>query len=130
MGRVKTRLKPNTILPSGAKVIPARKRNVGSWLPQVVDAEVERSGVTWYRVKGGLGGRGDREDWVASLPGLAVAVSDYHWNGEDFGPSYGSFDNAIRQELDLALEYAREQVRKAKLNLLALEASEKLLEKV
>lgn len=36
--------------------------------------------------------------WIRS-----VSVHDYQWNGDDFGPDYGSFANACRQELKLGL---------------------------
>lgn len=100
-------------LQNGAVLLPEIQTiQTGNWVPQQVDASVEVCGVTWVRVYGGMGGRFDREDWVAVLPGISVSVHDYHWNGSDFGPSYGSFEDACREELKRSLYFAKERLIK------------------
>jgi len=100
-------------LPEGAYLLSSLKTlSLGSFTPQIVDAAIEKYGVTWYRVKGGFGGRNDREDWIADLP-ISVSIHDYHWNGEDFGPDYGSFENAMYEELKKGLELAHLELQKA-----------------
>lgn len=76
---------------------------MGSWVKMTFDAKVERCGIVWFRVKDGLGKRGDREDWVANIPHICVSVHDYQWNGDEFGANHGSFDNACIQELKSSL---------------------------
>lgn len=94
-------------LPPGATLIdPPIQVKPATWIEQTVDASIVKNGVTWYRVKGGFGNRGNREDWIADLP-VSVSVHDYHWNGEDFGPSYETFDNACVEELKRALEHTK-----------------------
>lgn len=114
--------RPNTILPNGAKPIEPRTVTVGSTLPQVVDAAIMLDGILWYRIQRGFGGRGDREDWIANIPALSVSVSDYHWNGEDLG-SYGTFENACRQQLISALEYGKQIEQKKKEELKDIESA-------
>lgn len=97
--------------PTGITIIKPIKKKIASWIPQTFDASAERCGIVWLRVKDGMSGRGDREDWVADVP-YPVSVHDYHWNGDSFGKSYGSFDNACFQELKIALLHARaERIR-------------------
>lgn len=89
-----------------------RTVKVGTLVPQQVDATLDMFGVTWFRVHGGFGGRFDREDWIADLS-VSVSVCDYNWNGEDFGESFGSFENACRMTLQQALRRARLEKAKA-----------------
>lgn len=86
--------------------------DIATFVPLKVDARVEVCGVTWLRVYGGFGGRFDREDWIAVLPAVAISVCDYYWNGSDFGPSYGSFENACRERLTQAVSFARSKKSK------------------
>lgn len=101
--------KPNTVLPDGGKLIPVLRKKVGNWVEMEFDAEVMRFGQRWLRVKDGMGGRNDREDWIMDIPGQGVSIHDYHWNGEDFGANHGSFDNAILEEMKLSRGYASEK---------------------
>lgn len=95
-------------LQPGAELLPeVRTVTVGTLVPQKVDATINSAGLTWFRVYGGFGGRFDREDWIADLPAISVSVCDYHWNGSDFGPSYDSFENACRGQMEFALRSAR-----------------------
>lgn len=106
------RPKPNSILPKGAQLIEPREVKLATWLPQIVDAEIVLDGIKWYRVKGGFGNRHDREDWIADVPGISISTNDYSWNGEDFGPDYGTFENACKQNLIEALRFAEKQKEK------------------
>lgn len=115
-------------LPKGAKIIKPITKKVGTWVKLGFDAKVMRNGITWLRVKGGFGGRGDREDWGAVLPGISLFVSDYHWNGDSFGESYGSFDNAVKAKTYEALKYAKEEAMKKRKLLSILDASIKRLQ--
>ena len=111
--QVATPKAPNVYLPYGAQLITPREVYCGTWRPQIVDAEVTLEGIKWYRVQGGFGDldgkrRNEREDWIADIESISVSVHDYHWNGLDFGSDYGTFENACRQELALALRHALE----------------------
>ncbi len=120
--------KPNTVLPKGGKLIKPLRKKIGTWVEMEFDATCRRNGLTWFRVKNGMGERGDREDWVADVPGVSISVHDYHYNGEDFGPSYGSFDNACLQESIRALHFAREELAKKRAALASLENGIKVIE--
>jgi hypothetical protein len=100
-------------LQKGAKMLPKPiTKKVGAWGKMEFDAAIRVYGVRWLRVKDGLGGRGDREDWVADLPEVCVSVHDYHWNGDDFGANHGSFRGAIKAEMKSSLQHAIDQERK------------------
>ena len=75
------------------------------------DAKVERLGLRWLRVKDGMCGRSEREDWVADVPFACVSIHDYHWNGERFGANHGSFNNAIIEETKSGLSWLRSQIK-------------------
>lgn len=96
-------------LQDGARLISVRK-TTGTWVEMEYDARGEYFGIIWLRVKDGMGGRGDREDWVADIPGVSIAVHDYHWNGEEFGSNHGSFLGAIKAETQRALDYANRKL--------------------
>lgn len=98
-------------LPDRAKLIEPITRVIGRWVEMTFDAKTERCGVTWFRVKDGMGGRGDGEDWVADVPNVPICVHDYHWNGDSFGANHGTFDNACQQELIAGLQQARRELR-------------------
>lgn len=85
------------------------KKKVGGYIEMEYDAAGDYFGITWLRVKDGLGGRGDREDWIADMPpGVGgISIHDYHWNGEEFGMNHGSFLGAIKAETKLSLGYAQ-----------------------
>ena len=114
--------KPNTKLPKGARLLPQPvRKKVAGWTEMEYDAEVERLGLTWLRVRGGMGGREDREDWVAKTPALCISVHDYHWNGDDFGPDYGTFDNAIIEQVKRSRVIAAADLKKLRDNIRDLE---------
>ena len=90
---------------------PLRKK-IGAWVEMEFDAAIRVRGIRWLRVRGGLGGEFRHEDWVADVPAICCSVHDYHWNGDDFGPNYGSFLGAIRAEMKLSLDYAIYEAKK------------------
>jgi hypothetical protein len=100
-------------LPPGAEAITPIELHLGRGLPQTFDAKITLRGIAWYRVRSGFGGRGDREDWIADLA-VSVSVSDYHWNGSDFGPDYGSFESACAAQAIRALQIAKQKLADAR----------------
>lgn len=97
-------IKPNTVLPKGGKLLKPLKAKIGGWVEMEFDAEVQVSGVRWLRVKGGMGERGDREDWVADAP-LAASTHDYQWRKPYWGSvRYASFEQGCRAEFASSLE--------------------------
>lgn len=104
-------------------------RSVGAWLKMEFDAKLERNGITWLRAKGGFGGGGDREDWVADLPHGCCSVSDYNWNDDEFGLfKYPTFEKALDGELKRELSNAKLEVKKCFSNYKKAKQSVKLLE--
>lgn len=73
--------KPKRITPITKAIEP--------WVEMTYDAMYVVAGIRWLRVKDSMGGRGDREDWVADFPGVCLSVHDYHWQGT-FGPQLGT----------------------------------------
>jgi hypothetical protein len=119
-----------TRIPHGYELIHSPvELQLGTFVPLVYDAKLQRNTIMWYRVQNGFGSRGDREDWVADLP-VSVSVSDYHWNGSDFGPSYGTFDNACLQVLRIELlDYLPQMIQRAKDKLSRLESASEIISK-
>lgn len=76
------------------------------------DAAYSYRGIRWLRVKDGMNGAGDREDWVAELPTGTASVHDYQWR-EPRGGSVKAetFHDAMDIELRRMLEY---HLKKAK----------------
>jgi hypothetical protein len=104
---------PNTVLPKGARLIKPFEKKIGGWVEMEFDAEVERLGLTWYRVKGGMGERknGDREDWIADIPSCCISIHDYQWREPRWGSfGYESFDKAIAGRTKEALSIAKHTV--------------------
>lgn len=102
---------PKLCTPKDAK--PAyRKAELGGYVSMEFDASVERHGFTWWHVKDGMGGGGDREDWVCDIPplGSSVSVHDYNWNKGSFGVKLGkNFNEATLEALRRALGDARRE---------------------
>ena len=114
--------KPNTVLPEGGELIDPVEMELGSYVKLTYDAKVEMHGVTWYRVKGGLGQSNyrrthEREDWVADIPRFSVSVHDYEWNGSDFGNNYSSMSEAMADALQRSLKWAEARVKETEENL-------------
>lgn len=102
-------------LPAGAvKVDPPVLIKVSSWVPQHVDAYYDCVGIKWARVVGGFGDHGDREDWIAVLPGVSMNVSRYRnepWRGTE--GENATMDDAIYAAMRSAVRYAKDRRRKA-----------------
>jgi len=110
----KTKFIPNTVLPKGGKLLPKPiKKKIGSWVEQVVDAALVRNGIRWFRVKDGMGGRGDREDWIADVECMCCSVHDYNWIKEiDFGIiKYPTFEKAIDSQLKASFQQLQKQFK-------------------
>lgn len=95
-------------LHSGSKAInPPIKMKLGRCVEMEYDAALEFSGIRWFRVHKGMGCRGDREDWVADVPGICVSVHNYQWRAPFWGlVRYESFRAAMIGEAKSALESA------------------------
>lgn len=109
---MKTRehIKPNTVLPRGAVLVPPFKKTVGGWVEQEFDATCERFGLTWLRVKDGLGNSGDREDWIVDIPSGCVSVHDYEWRKPYWGlHNYPSFDKACAGRIAQAVQFQQQK---------------------
>lgn len=107
-------------LQEGATAIEPVEIETGGWVPTVVDAKLTRNGIDWYRVKDGMGGRGDREDWIADVPEVCISVHDYHWNGSSFSFNYGTFENALDQSVARILPHIAEKIAEAQKRLIDL----------
>jgi len=115
---------PNSVLPKGAKLIkPPIEKEVGGWVLQEFDARVERLGLTWLRVKGGMGGS---EDWIADIPSGCVSIHDYEWREPRWGSArYESFDEACAGRIARAIEHQKHKA--AELRQKAEEADESVV---
>ncbi len=99
---------PNSVLPKGAKKIVTLKREVGGWAEMEFDAICERHGLKWLRVKNGMGGRADSEDWVCDLPSACLSVHDYQWREPRWGfDKFDSFDEAVLAEMRSGAKQAK-----------------------
>lgn len=108
-------IKANSILPDGAKLMPVEILKIGSWSPLKMDASYERHGTTWFRVKGGMGGSGDREDWVANIFGVCISVHDYMWREPRCGfHVYKSFTESIDKQIAEHRQYGKKRIEEAR----------------
>ncbi len=81
------------------------KTAIGGWSEMEYDASMERFGLTLYRVKDGMGGAGDREDWVIALPSGCLCVHDYQYRKPYWGlEKYRSIDAAIVGQLKSGID--------------------------
>jgi len=119
--------KPNTVLPKGGRLIKPFQSTFGSWIKQTFDAKVERFGLTWYRVQGGFGGKGGREDWVADIPCACLSASDLYHDGLSLWGKKGSFDQEAAKETKDVLEHAIRRVKEIELELAQTKKTVKLL---
>lgn len=116
--------------PRDAKPI-RRKVAIAGWTEMEFDAAVFRHGVRWLHVKDGMGGYGDREDWVCDLPGVTLSIHDYNWDGQNFGANLGkTFDEAVVAAMEQEHGYQEHQISELRAEcatkekgLLALEAA-------
>lgn len=86
----------------------------GSWRNDLMlDARAEVDGLTWYRVAGGFGSSGDREDWVAAVPVSSLSATG--WDAlRDYG---GDVLATMRARVRHAAEWAHVPVDKAQAQL-------------
>lgn len=105
-------------LPKGATLFRRiTKRSIGNWYPMTYDAWCARLGVRWLRVHKGMGNQNSTsdhpaDDWVADIAGVCIAVHSYNWNAENFGENFGSFDKAIKAQLERGLKNATREREK------------------
>jgi hypothetical protein len=104
---MKTSFIPNSVLPAGGELIKPIKKKIGGWNELEFDAKVSRIGLTWYRVRGGFGGRGDSEGWIADIVAGNISVCDYNFNDTGFGINYGSFDGACVGQIKSSMEHLK-----------------------
>lgn len=77
-----------------------REIKVGGWAPQQATAWAERFGLRWFRTD--FGGRGDRTDWIAEVPGLCVSISRWHTDPEGMWSGFGGRDGVTMDEAMIA----------------------------
>lgn len=107
-----------------------RTKKIGGWNEMEYDKTIVRKGITWYRVKDGMGGQGDREDWVASVPELCISVHDYQWREPRWGIiSYPSFKAALDGEILRGIESGKSRLEKKKAEIERLTTAVAMLEK-
>lgn len=117
------------MLPKGARLMKPARLSLGGWSKLTYDAKVLRSGITWYRVKGGLAEEDNsREDWIADTPEICVSVHDYQWNGDSFGTNYGSFDKAVRGEAKRFLAFGKHRLEELQQKIAGLKTGIAILE--
>ncbi len=91
-------------------LLQPKRQKIGGWVEQIHDAKLHRLGLTWYRVQEGFGGRGDREDWVADVPRIAVSVSRCY-NSQSWGSVFDdkvvSFNEAMKLEVAEKLDESK-----------------------
>lgn len=82
------------------------------------DRELYHNGIRWLRVKNGMGGRGDREDWVADVNHMTVSVHDYQFRPPYRGwDKYKSMTAAMDDQLRKGLEQLEGDAKKAQKHL-------------
>jgi len=119
----------------GVKMILLKKpvrRKIAHWVEMAYDAKVRVHGLWWLRVKGGMGGQRDREDWVADI-GVCISVHDYQYiKKKKFGIRfYGSIEKACLGEMRAALENVNNLIQKTAAECNALmRARDKLQDRV
>lgn len=87
-------------------------KKIGGWVEMDFDRELTHRSVRWLRVKGGFGARGDREDWVADVDELTVAVADSSWRPPYFGfHRYPSMRAAMDDQLRRGIAQLEEQAQ-------------------
>lgn len=102
---------PNTQLPKGAKLLKKPlTHSIGGWSEMELDAVVERQGIKWFRVKGGMGDGGDREDWIANIPSGCLSVHDYQWREPRWGfEKFNSFNEAVTAQIKRGIDFAKKK---------------------
>lgn len=108
-----TPIKPNTVLPKGGKLLnPIRTASIAGWSEMQYDAKVKCAGLTWLRVKGGMGGDNSGEEWVADIPSGCLSVHDYSWRAPRWGfDKWNSFEEAATESIKRHVAYARQSAK-------------------
>lgn len=89
----------------------AISKKIGGLVEMKFDRELFRRGIRWLRVKDGMCGRGDREDWVADVEGLTVSVHDYQWKPPYFGlTTYKSIREAMDDQMKRGISSLEEEI--------------------
>jgi hypothetical protein len=124
-------IKANTVLPTGGKLLRrVLDCKIGGWVQMKFDAKVERFGLTWYRVKDGMGRNGDREDWVLDIPTQAVSIHDYQWREPRWGfEKYNSFDEAALAQMVKGLDQAESRAAEFRRDAALVDASVAILKR-
>jgi len=95
------------------------------------DASLVLDGLTWLRVKGGFGGRGDREDWILAVPAICVSVSRWRQEAWDSkGRKFGSREEAMQHAIENGISWASWQQRDNQRKLAAIVEALNLMEGV
>lgn len=84
------------------------------------DASLVLDGLTWLRVQGGFGSRGDREDWILAVPAYCLSVSK--WRDEDWdsgGHRFPTREEAMRHALARGRSSVRYFIRESESKLAA-----------
>jgi hypothetical protein len=107
------------------------KKKIDGWVEMEYDASTEVGIFTWFRVKGGMSGRSNREDWVCDVPYGTVSVHDYQLVGNQLLAyrQFNSFEKAAKSELKKCLEYIKHKKQKLLDEIVASETAIKLIER-
>lgn len=107
-------------LPKGSRKIVPVKKEIGHWVKMTYDAQLIFRGVQWLRVKDGMSGNADREDWVANLGGVCISVHDYcfrapYWGHESHRAKdiFGAMDIQLKEGLQQAENTQKERLKEA-----------------
>lgn len=106
-------IKPNTVLPKGGELLrPTRTASIAGWVEMRFDAKVKCAGLTWLRVKGGMGGDDSGEDWVAEIPSSCLSIHAYSWRAPRWGfDHWTSFEEAATESIKGHIAHARQSAK-------------------
>ncbi len=108
---------------------PPRRMEIGGWNELTYTAMKTYRGLKWYKTC--FGEKGEREDWVADLPGVTVNVSRYTRNKKweiVFKDPTSSWEKAADAALERARDTVKHDLNKAIIRLAALATSSNLIE--
>lgn len=85
---------------------------IGGWVQMDYDAKMRVNGIEWIRVKDGLSGKGDREDWIANIPSGCVSIHDYQYREPRWGfEQYRSMKAAMIGQLRVYIDSTVDRIR-------------------
>jgi hypothetical protein len=107
-----TRIEP------GRAIRPTWKK-IGGWEKMCYDRELFYKGHRWLRVKDGMGGGGDREDWVLDHPCMTVSIHDYDWQEKCtlFKPTAKTMKGAMDKAFVKGVENLKDHIDRLRCNL-------------